>query len=55
MPSQRMTFDEICNAVIALTTWLVNGGWPLCDDPTRKSKLKRLSTLFQLEYWKVII
>jgi hypothetical protein len=50
-----MTFNEIHSAIVAQTTWVANGGQPLCDDPTKTSGLKRLCTLFQLKYWKVII
>jgi hypothetical protein len=55
VPPQRMTFDEIHNAGVARTTWLANGGWPLRSDLAKRFGLKRLNTLFQLEYWKVII
>jgi hypothetical protein len=55
VPPQRMTFDEIHNAVVARIKWLANGGRPLRNDLAMRSRLKRLNTLFQLEYWKVII
>jgi hypothetical protein len=45
-----MTVHEIYNVVIAITTWLANGGWPQCNDPAKAFGVKRLNILFQLEY-----
>jgi hypothetical protein len=51
----RMTMDEIYIAISTRTTWLASRGGPQCNDPSRIPRVKRLSILFQLEYWKVII
>jgi hypothetical protein len=50
---RRMTTNEIYNAVVARMTWLISGGQPQHNDPTKTSRVKRLNILFQLEYWKV--
>jgi hypothetical protein len=50
---RRMTIDEIYNATITRMIWLANGGSPQRNDPAKTSKVKRLSILFQLEYWTV--
>jgi hypothetical protein len=50
---RRMTTNEIYNVVVARMTWLISGDQPQHNDVTKTSGMKRLSILFQLEYWKV--
>lgn len=50
---RRMTIDEIYNAAATRMIWLASGSLPQRNDPTKTSRVKRLSILFQLEYWTV--
>jgi hypothetical protein len=47
-----MSVDDIFIVASTREAWL-EASQPMCDDPTTISSIKRLNTLFRLEYWKV--
>jgi hypothetical protein len=53
--AQRMTVEEIYDAIAIRMAWLNRGGQLQCDDLAKTIGLKRLRILFKLEYWKVNI
>jgi len=53
-PPTKMLVDDIYTTPMVRATWLERGGKPTSFDPTKTFGVKRLSILFQLEYWKVI-
>jgi hypothetical protein len=52
---QKMIANQIYEATTRRMAWLVNGGRTQCDDLAKTFRVKRLSILFMLEYWKVNI
>jgi hypothetical protein len=48
-----MLVDDIYIVTMVRATWFERGGRPTSFNPTKTSRVKRLSILFQLEYWKV--
>jgi hypothetical protein len=48
-----MLVDDIYIATMARETWFEHGGKLVNSNATKTSRVKRLSILFQLEYWKV--
>jgi hypothetical protein len=52
-PPTKMSIDGIYTITMARATWLEHGSRPTNFDSSKTFGVKRLSILFQLEYWKV--
>jgi hypothetical protein len=49
-----VTIANIFREVELRAQWFAHGGHPTKEDPAKRTRIKRVSILFELEYWKVL-
>ncbi len=54
LPPLKVTIVDIFKEVELRVQWLVGGGHLAKENPAKRIGIKRLSILFELEYWKVM-
>jgi hypothetical protein len=54
LPPPKVIIANIFREVELRAQWLVGGGHPTKENPTKRFGIKRVSMLFELQYWKVL-
>jgi hypothetical protein len=54
LPPRKVVVVDIYKEAELRAQWFVGGGRPIKEDPTKRIGIKRVSILFELEYWKVL-
>jgi hypothetical protein len=54
LPPPKVTVVDIFREVELRVQWLVSDKNVAKEDPTKRIGIKRMSILFELEYWKVL-
>jgi hypothetical protein len=50
----KVTVADIFREVEFRAQWLASGGCLAKEDPSKRTRIKKVSILFELEYWKVL-